>query len=212
MKNLTKKQKIIIGVALSIVTILLLSYVYSRESSTIENQNLSTYEEENKEEEEKEETTKNEIVVHVAGAVQTEGIMLLQEGDRISNAIEKAGGTTEEADMTQINLATPVEDGMKIYIPKKGEQIENMEETNSAKEQSNQETTSQNNNKIKTKININKATQEELEELPGIGPSTANKIIQHRKENGNFKSVENIKDVSGIGEAKYNSIKDLITV
>ncbi len=212
MKNLTKKQKIIIGVALSIVTILLLSYVYSRESSTIENQNLSTYEEENKEEEEKEETTKNEIIVHVAGAVQTEGIMLLQEGDRISNAIEKAGGTTEEADMTQINLATPVEDGMKIYIPKKGEQIENMEETNSAKEQSNQETTSQNNNKTKTKININKATQEELEELPGIGPSTANKIIQHRKENGNFKSVENIKDVSGIGEAKYNSIKDLITV
>ena len=95
---------------------------------------------------------------------------------------------------------------------KKGEQIENMEETNSAKEQSNQETTSQNNNKTKTKININKATQEELEELPGIGPSTANKIIQHRKENGNFKSVENIKDVSGIGEAKYNSIKDLITV
>ena len=108
--------------------------------------------------------------------------------------------------MAQVNLATLAEDGMKIYIPKKGEE----EQTQT--EETLQEATNKTNTKQTTKVNINKATQSELESLPGIGPSTASKIITYREENGKFGSIENIKDVSGIGDAKYNSIKDLITI
>lgn len=208
MNNFTKKQKIVIGILLALVTIILINYVYSRESNNSQEiENLTTNE--SSETTQNTEEEKKEIVVHVAGAVQTEGIIFLQEGDRISEAIEKAGGTTEEADMSQINLATQLEDGMKVYIPKKGEEVETQTDSqiNSA-----QETTKQNSQKQTSKVNINKATQSELETLPGIGPSTASKIVAYREENGKFKSIENIKDVSGIGDAKYNSIKDLITI
>ena len=208
LNNFTKKQKIIIGIILAIVAIILLNYVYSRESNNSQEiENLTT--KESSEVNQNTEEEKKEIVVHVAGAVQTEGIIFLQEGDRISEAIEKAGGTTEEADMSQINLATQLEDGMKVYIPKKGEEVETQtaSQINLA-----QETTKQNTQKQTSKININKATQGELETLPGIGPSTASKIVAYREENGKFGSIENIKDVSGIGDAKYNSIKDLITI
>ena len=209
MNNFTKKQKIVIGILLAIVAIILINYVYSRESNNSQEiENLTT--KESSEVNQNTEEEKKEIVVHVAGAVQTEGIIFLQEGDRISEAIEKAGGTTEEADMSQINLATQLEDGMKVYIPKKGEEIEAQTNSQIA---STQETTKQNTQKqTSTKININKATQAELENLPGIGPSTASKIVTYREENGKFESIENIKDVSGIGDAKYNSIKDLITI
>ena len=208
MNNFTKKQKIIIGILLAIVTIILINYVYSRESNNSQEiENLTTNE--NSEINKNTEEEKKEIVVHVAGAVQTEGIIFLQEGDRISEAIEKAGGTTEEADMSQINLATQLEDGMKVYIPKKGEEVETQTDSQI---NSTQETTKQNSQKQTSKININKATQAELETLPGIGPSTASKIVAYREENGRFESIENIKDVSGIGDAKYNSIKDLITI
>ena len=209
MNNFTKKQKIVMGILLAIVAIILINYVYSRESNNSQEiENLTT--KESSEVNQNTEEEKKEIVVHVAGAVQTEGIIFLQEGDRISEAIEKAGGTTEEADMSQINLATQLEDGMKVYIPKKGEEIEAQTNSQIA---STQETTKQNTQKqTSTKININKATQAELENLPGIGPSTASKIVAYREENGKFESIENIKDVSGIGDAKYNSIKDLITI
>ena len=208
MYNFSKKQKILIGIILGILAIILINYVYSKETKKVENTELNTYEEENKITEE--EAKPKEIVVHVAGAVKTEGIIFLQEGDRISNAIEKAGGTTEEADMTQVNLATAVEDGMKIYIPKKGENMKTQEETTQTTKEKTQ--TANKTTQTTGKVNINKATQEELEELPGIGPSTATKIIEYREENGKFSNTEDIKKVSGIGDAKYNTIKDLITI
>ena len=208
MYNFSKKQKILIGIILGILAIILINYVYSKETKKVENTELNTYEEENKITEE--EAKPKEIVVHVAGAVKTEGIIFLQEGDRISNAIEKAGGTTEEADMTQVNLATAVEDGMKIYIPKKGENMKTQEETTETTKEKTQ--TANKTTQTTGKVNINKATQEELEELPGIGPSTATKIIEYREENGKFSNTEDIKKVSGIGDAKYNTIKDLITI
>ena len=116
---------------------------------------------------------------------------------------------------------------MRIYIPKKGELVQDKEkiedktqEVVTGKSTDITNTTSVNTNlstnkKIKTdieKINLNKATQTELETLPGIGPSTAEKIIEYRKENGNFKNIEDIMNVNGIGESKYNKIKDLISV
>lgn len=172
-------------------------------------------------------TDKNKIVIYIIGEVKQEGVYELDEDSRISDAIEKAGGTKENADLSQINLAYKIEDGMRIYIPKKGELVQDKEKiedktqeivtgkstdiTTSTQVNSNLST----NKKSKTdieKININKATQTELETLPGIGPSTAEKIIEYRKENGNFKNIEDIMNVNGIGESKYNKIKDLISV
>lgn len=172
-------------------------------------------------------TDKNKIVIYIIGEVKQEGVYELDENSRISDAIEKAGGTKENADLSQINLAYKIEDGMRIYIPKKGELVQDKEkiedktqEIVTGKSTDITNTTSVNTNlstnkKSKTdieKINLNKATQTELETLPGIGPSTAEKIIEYRKENGNFKNIEDIMNVNGIGESKYNKIKDLISV
>lgn len=172
-------------------------------------------------------TDKNKIVIYITGEVKQEGVYELDEDSRISDAIEKAGGTKENADLSQINLAYKIEDGMRIYIPKKGELVQDKEkiedktqEILTGKSTDITNTTSVNTNlstnkKSKTdieKINLNKATQTELETLPGIGPSTAEKIIAYRKENGNFKKIEDIMNVNGIGESKYNKIKDLISV
>ena len=129
---------------------------------------------------------------------------MLDEGSRIVDAIDAAGGLTENADITKINLVYVLEDGMKINIPNKTE--ENQEET---------ETQIQNDygkeNKG-NKVNINTAKQTELETLPGIGPSLALKIINYRKENGNFKNKEDIKNVNGIGDSKYENIKEFIEI
>lgn len=172
-------------------------------------------------------TDKNKIVIYIIGEVKQEGVYELDENSRISDAIEKAGGTKENADLSQINLAYKIEDGMRIYIPKKGESVQDKEkiedktqEVVTGKSTDITNTTSVNTNlsinkKSKTdieKINLNKATQTELETLPGIGPSTAEKIIEYRKENGNFKNIEDIMNVNGIGESKYNKIKDLVSV
>ena len=172
-------------------------------------------------------TDKNKIVIYITGEVKQEGVYELDEDSRISDAIEKAGGTKENADLSQINLAYKIEDGMRIYIPKKGELVQDKEkiedktqEILTGKSTDITNTTSVNTNlsknkKSKTdieKINLNKATQTELETLPGIGPSTAEKIIAYRKENGNFKKIEDIMNVNGIGESKYSKIRDLINV
>lgn len=146
------------------------------------------------------------IVVHVSGAVKKEGIVTLLEGDRIIDAIEYAGGTNEDADLSQINLALKLQDGLKIHIPVFGE-VETVgvstyvggldEGSTSQSEQM---------------ININTATQDQLEQLPGVGPSTAQKILLYREEFGIFKEIEEVKNVSGIGDSKYDSMKEFITV
>src|SRR5699024_162333 len=122
-----------------------------------------------------------------------------------------------EASTDIINLAYKLEDGMKIKIPTK-EEVKNInkEETQISEEEYITKESGIYSEKAQKeengKININTATQEELETLEGIGTSTANKIIQYRKENGNFKSIEDIKNVSGIGDVKFNNIKDSICV
>ena len=115
--------------------------------------------------------------------------------------MEKLGGTTNKADLNKVNLAMKVEDEQHYIIPKIGEEVseESVEVTN--KEVSSQES---------SKININTATIEELDTLPGVGEATANKIVNHRSENGEFKTVEEIKNVNGIGDKKFENIKELI--
>ena len=134
----------------------------------------------------------------------------------------KHGGLKEEACVDDINLAYKLEDGMKIYIPSKQEK---QEEKNTIAEDltqkyittssglSKEESDSQVTNSNKSaKVNINTATQTELETLPGIGASTAIKIIDYRKDKGKFKSIEDIKEVKGIGDSKFEKIKEYITV
>ena len=137
-----------------------------------------------------------EITIHIIGEVKYPGIVILKSGQRIVDAIEAAGGETEEADLNKLNLAQLLNDGDKIYVPNKADEIEDYKDTTGKS----------------STVNLNTATLEELTSLPGIGESTAQKIIDYRKQNGKFKVIEDLKNVSGIGESKFDNIKDKITV
>lgn len=226
MYKFNKKQKVIIGIIISIVFVAIGIYVYwsDNNENTLDYDKILEYNSYHQEsvKAEKNETS-NEIAVHVSGAVNVEGVFFLNEGARIKDAIEKAGGVSEDADISQINLAYLLEDGMKIYIPSKSETAEENEQeldnTNkyvitssgnkndiiSSENQNNKSTSSQ-------KVNINTANQAQLETIPGVGSATAQKIISYRNENGKFSTIEDIKNVSGIGDSKFNKMKDLITV
>lgn len=151
-------------------------------------------EEEQKDENREVSTT---IVIDVKGAVKKPGVYTMNEGDRVVDAIEKAGGLLSEADENQLNLASLLKDEMVIYVPKKGEEVT---QTN---------VQSQNDD---GKVRINSATSEELQKLQGIGPAKAEAIITYREENGPFKTVEDLLQVSGIGEKTLENIKDDIVV
>lgn len=149
------------------------------------------------------------IAVHIKGEVHSPGIVEAEDGERLVDIIDKAGGLTPEADIDRINLAMKVEDEDFIHIPAVGE----IDEDNIEDEPvgSLQVSSSSNNKRRSDIININKADKEELKKLNGVGDSTAEKIIQYREEN-KFKAIEDIMQVSGIGEKKFEAIKDSIAV
>lgn len=211
MYNFSKKQKIILGIIIAIIVGFVCYYVYAREEVNTSSVNLENNVEEQEETKEKEEFSDDRILVHISGAVNKEGVVELKVDSRISDAIEKADGIREDASIEDINLAYKLEDGMKIHIPTKQEKEESYVTTQSGittvQEKTLEETNNQN-----AKVNINTATQTQLETLPGIGPSTAIKILEYRKEKGKFKKVEELKEVSGIGEAKFNKVKELISI
>lgn len=122
--------------------------------------------------------------------------------------MEAAGGLTGEADINKINLAYIVKDGQKINIPN----VNSVENNNYITEDIGKNIIMEDVKTAGSLVNINTATQEELESVTGIGPSTALKIIKYREENGRFKTIEDIKNVSGIGNAKYETIKSEICV
>ncbi len=147
------------------------------------------------------------IVIHITGEVNNPGVIELKEESRLIDAVEKAGGLTNLADTNKINLAYILSDGLKINIPSINDEKNDDYITEEIGENVLQEDLKNNN-----KVNINTATQTELEALSGIGPSTALKIIEYRNENGKFKNIEDIKNIPGIGESKFNVIKDQISV
>lgn len=147
------------------------------------------------------EKTSNTIKVYITGQVRHPGVIEIEEGSRLIDAIELAGGMLDEADKDRINLALKVQDEGMYIIPKIGEEIEEGFIQNG-------DTTSADN----TKVNINKASAEELQTLHGIGPAKAKAIIDYRENQGLFKDIEDIKKVSGIGEKTFEQIQDSITV
>lgn len=199
MKKILKNPKNII-----IIVVIIIAtcgyFLYERKDNISEEQEELEIPKEN---EVKKEAKEKNIIVHISGEVIKGGVYELQDGARIKDIIDKAGGITKNAYMEEINLAQPLEDGMKIIIPNK-QKIENKNEN--LNKTANQKETE----KVNSKININNATQKELETLPGIGETTAKKIIQYRKEKGKFKSVDEIKEIKGIGENKFNKIKNFI--
>ena len=147
------------------------------------------------------------IYIYITGEVNNPGIVVLPIGSRIVDAIDCAGGITQKADIMKVNLVYMLQDGMKVNIPSSIElkNNPNFEYITTVDKKSESAFKVSN-------VNINTATQTELETLPGIGPSLALKIINYRKENGKFKSIEELKSVNGIGENKYEEIKKYIYV
>lgn len=144
------------------------------------------------------------ITVYVSGEVNSPGLVELPSDSRIADAIKACGDFTPLADKAKINLAQKLTDGMQIQVNSKtpvNNSNEQVNDTNS---------NSPNNNSSSNLININTATKEDLDTLPGIGPATAQKIIDYRQEHGNFSSIEDIKNVKGIGEAKFSKMQDKI--
>ncbi len=148
------------------------------------------------------------IKVYVTGEVNNPGVIELENGSRIEDAIVLAGGTTRESDLSNINLAYSLEDGQKLYIPNVNENFAKEYITTENMEGIVESTTTDS----KSKININVGGINELSNLPGVGESLAKKIIAYREENGKFKKIDDLKNVTGIGDKKYESLKDYICV
>ncbi|MFR3065322.1 helix-hairpin-helix domain-containing protein [Peptoniphilus sp.] len=143
---------------------------------------------------------KEEIMVHISGAVNKPGILRLDSSKRLVDALDLAGGARDDADLDRVNLAARLHDEEKIYIPKVGEVQGNI--SSLASKPSSSDTSS--------KININSADLSELTKIPGVGEKTAQKIIDYRANNS-FSSIEDIKNVPGIGDKKFESMKDYIS-
>ena len=142
------------------------------------------------------------ITVDVKGAVKAPGIYDLPVGSRVNDAVQKAGGLTEQADGKSLNLAQKISDEALVYVPTKGEE--------SASQQAGSGTASSTSKE--KKVNLNKASLEELKQVKGLGGKRAQDIIDHREANGKFKSIDELKKVSGIGAKTIEKLKDYVTV
>lgn len=149
----------------------------------------------------KEEVVEQDLItVDVKGAVKSPGIYDLPVGSRINDAVQKAGGLIDNADSKSINLAQKISDEALVYVPTK-EEVANQESYSNAT-----------GNKESKKVNLNKASLEELKQVKGLGAKRAQDIIDHRETNGKFKSVDELKKVSGIGAKTIEKLKEYVTV
>lgn len=145
------------------------------------------------------------ILAHVSGHVNEPGVVRLQPPARVVDAVEKAGGPTEEADLALINLAQPIEDGAHIHVPAQGERspvagiVDGAGVANGSQQ-------------METTVNINLATQSELETIPGVGPVTAQAIVSWRESNGAFTSVDQLIEVNGIGPKTLEQLREHVRV
>ena len=162
----------------------------------------SSSEKEVKKEEKEESPEQDLITVDVKGAVKSPGIYDLPVGSRVHDAVQKAGGLTDEADSKSLNLAQKISDEALVYVPTKGEEAAGQQAASGTTPSTSKE----------KKINLNKASLEELKQVKGLGGKRAQDIIDHREANGKFKSVDELKKVSGIGAKTIEKLKDYVTV
>lgn len=151
------------------------------------------------------------VTVYVCGAVEDPGVYTLDEGRRIADALELAGGMSEEADRDYINQAMLLADCQKIYIPRKGE-IPNPSYEDSGPDPQGAHPEEKVNEAAADRVNINTGSKQELMTLPGIGEAKAGLIIEYRDSNGGFSSIEDIMKINGIKEGMFNKIKDRICI
>ncbi|MBB1545617.1 MAG: helix-hairpin-helix domain-containing protein [Clostridiales bacterium] len=227
------KDYVIIGViVIAVIIFMIINLGKIKEFENKDNDKMTNVEssintdndksEENKEQ--KDDNSKEQIVngggifVHIDGYINNPGVYEIKENDRIKTLIDKAGGFKEGYSIKNINLAAKLSDGDKIYIPSVSEEKvsedNNNNNTNSSGKGQNVKNDRNNVSVMKnnSKININTANISELKQITGIGESTANKIIDYRENVGKFKKIEDIKEVKGIGDAKYESLKNKITI
>ncbi|WBO89215.1 helix-hairpin-helix domain-containing protein [Bacillus tropicus] len=136
------------------------------------------------------------IVIDMKGAVVKEGVYEMKEGDRVKDAIEKAGGFLPEADRMKVNLAQMVQDQMILYVPNKNEQVQEVAAVS----------------KGEGKVQINAASKEQLEKITGIGSRKAESILKYREEHGPFQKIEDLLEIDGIGVKSLERIKDQIII
>ena len=161
----------------------------------------SSSEKEVRKEEKEDPLEQDQITVDVKGAVKSPGIYDLPVGSRVHDAVQKAGGLTEEADSKSLNLAQKVSDEALVYVPTKGEEAASQQAASGTTPSTSKE----------KKVNLNKASLEELKQVKGLGGKRAQDIIDHREANGKFKSVDELKKVSGIGAKTIEKLKDYVT-
>ncbi|MDG5470876.1 helix-hairpin-helix domain-containing protein [Jeotgalibacillus sp. ET6] len=146
------------------------------------------------------------IIVDVKGAVHSPGVYEVKEGDRVTDALKLAGGETREADMKFVNLSQKLQDEMVVYVPEAGEDVTSVPAASAAA------VTATGAGEQPQKININTADAAELQTITGIGPAKAEAILAYRETEGNFESIEDIKNISGIGDKTFDKLKESIDV
>lgn len=214
LEKLNIKQKIGLILAALLIVILAFIWLFSIYGNDPPKNEIKKSQESNNEIEFKlgiKEKENKTIMIDISGEIITPGVVKLPEGSRIIDAITAAGGKTEDADLSKVNLAYILDDGVQLYIPRYNEKLEKeivQTEPGVGIIQEGINTTS----KKDSKVNINTANKEKLATLPGIGEGTAEKIIEYRSKTGKFKTIDEIKKIPGIGESKFKSLKDKITI
>ena len=158
-------------------------------------------------------TAQPEIVVHVMGAVKSPGVYHLSTDARVHEAIQKAGGKTDQADLHSLNLAAKMRDGEQIYVPdiRQTPDVGQTIPTSSSSAAPPQPSVKRSASSDGSRININTATFQELQTLRGIGPTMAQRIIEYRQTSGRFATVDDLTNVKGVGEKTLEKIRDSIT-
>jgi competence protein ComEA len=138
------------------------------------------------------------LVVHVVGAVRTPGLYKLRRSSRVADAVAKAGGATTKADLTLLNLAAPLSDGQQVVVPERAPPVSSAAGTQGAPADA------------AGPVHLNSATAEQLDALPGVGPVTAQKIVDYRQSHGAFSSVDDLDEIPGIGPARLEQLRELV--
>nr|WP_235841991.1 helix-hairpin-helix domain-containing protein [Neobacillus fumarioli] len=154
----------------------------------------------------------DQVMVDVKGQVKLPGVYQANQGERVNDVINRAGGLTDKADQSQVNFAEHIKDEMVIYIPAKDEVPQALPSNGNTANNGKTAASPGNPTKNQTKVNLNKADETQLQTLPGVGAAKAKAIIDYREKSGPFKKIDDLKNISGIGDKTFEKLKDLIEV